>query len=163
MGYTTEFDGSFDLDRKLSSEHRTYLEAFANTRRMKRNPNIAATFEDPVREAVGLPIGEEGEYFVRWKYMAQDYDESTVDCNFPPSSQPSLWCHWVPNAYGSSIEWDGGEKFYYYVEWIRYLIQHFLKPWGYVLNGKVFWRGEDFKDVGTIEIVDNVVSAKRAF
>ena len=53
--------------------------------------------------------------------------------------------------------WDGSEKFNKYVEWLEYLIEHFLGPWGYRLNGKVTWAGEDESDVGTIVIVDNVV------
>lgn len=77
-------------------------------------------------------------------------------------AQPGLWCQWVPNASGTAIVWDEGEKFYDYIEWIEYLITHFLAPWGYKLNGEVSWEGEESGDLGIIEITDNVVRVGRA-
>jgi hypothetical protein len=55
------------------------------------------------------------------------------------------------------IEWDGGEKFYNYTEWLVYLINKILKPNGYVLNGVVQWQGEEVGDVGEIFVEDNKV------
>jgi hypothetical protein len=86
-------------------------------------------------------------------------DNTVIDHNSAPSTQPGLWCQWTPNEDGTEIEWDGGEKFYSYIEWIVYLINKVLIPNGYVLNGIVDWRGEDFNDNGSIEITDNVVVA----
>jgi hypothetical protein len=54
--------------------------------------------------------------------------------------------------------WNGAEKFYYYVKWLEYLIEHFLAPWGYVLNGTVTWQGEEGEDQGTITLADNDVT-----
>ena len=71
---------------------------------------------------------------------------------------PGVWNQWVPDESRKYIEWDGGEKFYEYVEWIKYLIDHFLAPWGIVVNGSVEWRGEDWGDTGTISVEDNEVS-----
>ena len=71
--------------------------------------------------------------------------------------QPSLWLHWVLNEDGDKLEWNGAEKFYYYIEWLRYLIQHFFEPWGIKLNGKVEWQGEESNDFGMISVKDNVV------
>jgi hypothetical protein len=72
-------------------------------------------------------------------------------------AQPGLWCQWVPSHDGSFIEWDGGEKFYAYLPWIEYLIDHFIGPWGYKLNGTVEWSGEESSDIGRIRIDNNVV------
>jgi hypothetical protein len=72
-----------------------------------------------------------------------------------------LWCQWIPNEEGDAIVWDGGEKFYNYVEWIQYLIDKILSPRGYILNGEVFWEGEDSGDEGKIVIKDNIVETKR--
>ena len=55
----------------------------------------------------------------------------------------------------SGIEWNGREKFYRYEAWLFYLITHFLKPWGYTLQGRVPWRGQDRRDVGTIHVAHN--------
>jgi hypothetical protein len=163
MGYTTDFSGVFKLDKPLTAEHAAYLKKFSDSRRMKRDSEKAAKLPDPEREAVGLPVSHEGAYFVGgYGYMGQDGDGSVLDHNAPPVGQPGLWCQWVPTEDGDGIEWDEGEKFCSYVEWLEYLIEHFLKPWGYVLNGEVSWRGEDFYDVGTITVEDNEVSTRAA-
>ena len=83
----------------------------------------------------------------------------------PSIAKPSwkaIWCQWVPTEDGKGIEWDGGEKFYNYVEWIKYLISDVLAPKGYVLNGAVDWRGEEWGDTGTISITDNNVETHNA-
>lgn len=77
-------------------------------------------------------------------------------------AQPGLWCQWRPNDTGTAIEWDEGEKFYDYIEWIEYLVAHFLAPWGYRLEGEVYWDGEETDDRGIIRIKDNVVEIGRA-
>jgi hypothetical protein len=161
MGYTTEFDGSFKLDKPLKAEHAQYLAAFNNTRRMKRNPVAAETLPDPVRKAVDLPLGPDAAYFVGGAgFAGQDPDASIVDYNLPPAGQPGLWCKWAPNKSGTAIEWDGAEKFYDYVEWLEYLVANFLKPWGYVLNGEVTWQGEESDDRGKIVAKANQISTR---
>ena len=159
MGYSTDFFGSFKLDKQLSSEHAAYLSQFSETRRMQRDVSVTSVLDnDPIRIAAGLPVGVDGGYFVGGSgYAGQDRDESIVEYNNPPDGQPGLWCQWIPSEDGTEIEWDGGEKFYNYVEWIKYLIEHFLKPWGYVLNGEVEWRGEEYDDHGNIVIENNNV------
>jgi hypothetical protein len=157
MGYTTDFDGSFELDRSLASEHREYLVQFNETRRMRRDPSRLKI--DPIRDAAKLPHGPEGAYYVGGGgMMGQDREDSVVEYNSPPYGQPGLWCGWRPNEEGTAIIWDGGEKFYSYVEWLQYLVDHFLGPWDYKLNGKINWYGEDHSDTGTITVKDNVIS-----
>ena len=70
---------------------------------------------------------------------------------------PGLWCQWIINDNGE-LEWDGGEKFYEYEAWLVYLIDHFFKPLGYVLNGDITWQGDEHDDLGIIHVVDNKVS-----
>ena len=160
MGYTTYFGGEFNLDKPLTEEHNAYLTKFAESRRMKREPYFVETLPDPIRESVSLPIGYQGEYFVGGQdFCGQREDHSVVDYNDPPENQPGLWCQWVPTEDGTQIVWDDGEKFYDYVEWIEYLIEHFLKPWGYVLSGEVSWEGEESSDIGVIYVKDNQVEA----
>lgn len=186
MGYTTDFEGSFELDKPLTVEHACYLARFSGTRRMKRAERTTEGRPDPHREAVGLPVGVEGGYFVGEGGFAGQGErgfgtrpEDVADYNVPPSGQPGLWCQWVPftkertlrltsvdegpeeGAVYDRIVWDGGEKFYSYVEWLEYLIAHFLEPWGYALSGEVTWRGEERDDIGKIVVADNQVSVKR--
>lgn len=146
MGYTTDFHGTFRLNKRLTPKLHEYLKKFANTRRMARK----------------LPkkYGVEGEFYVDGGGMCgQDHEPSIIDYNHPPSTQPGLWCQWVPTDDGMGIEWDGGEKFYNYVEWLQYIVSNFLEPKGYILNGSVEWQGEDRGDVGIIEVRDNIITA----
>ena len=145
MGYTTDFAGRFQLDKPLAPKVKKFLTMLNETRRMKRN----------VDEAFGI----DGEFFVFGTgSYGQDQDNTIVDYNQQPSTQPSLWCQWVPNEDGTAIEWDGGEKFYAYSEWLFYLINKILAPNGYTLNGTVIWQGEETGDVGKIHVVNNVVT-----
>ena len=139
MGYTTDFDGEFELDKPLTPTLKTFLDNLNDTRRMARSV-----------EGYGI----QGEFFT-------GSDKSTVlDNNRQSTSQPGLWCQWIPNHDGTSIEWDEGEKFYNYAEWLVYLIDRVLRPNGYVLNGTVRWRGEDFSDSGELIVEDNVLTEK---
>lgn len=145
MGYTTDFAGRFELDKPLAPKMKKFLTMLNETRRMKRN----------VDEAFGI----DGEFFVFGTgSYGQDQDNTIVDYNQQPSTQPSLWCQWVPNEDGTAIEWDGGEKFYAYSEWLFYIINKILAPNGYTLNGTVIWQGEETGDVGKIHVVNNVVT-----
>lgn len=162
MGYTTDFEGSWKLNKPLTDAHKAYLNKFSETRRQRRNSNLTARRDDPIRLAVNLPVGEEGCYFVgETGFCGQDHGPDVTDGNSPPSGQPGLWCKWIPTFDGLAIEWSGAEKFYDYVEWIEYLIAHFLKPWGYKLSGTVEWHGEEHSDIGKIVIRNNKVSVKR--
>lgn len=164
MGYTTDFFGKFKLDRRLSPEHEAYLRKFADTRHMDRDEAMLSLYSDDTREAAGLPIGPGGSYFTgdgrKQLLIEVEEDSSILDQNAPPKSQPGLWCQWTPGHDGSSIEWDGGEKFYHYIEWLKYIIDNFLVRWGYVLNGSVNWRGEDPSDKGEIIVENNKVKVK---
>lgn len=147
MGYTTDFEGRFELNKPLGKNMQKFLTLFNDTRRMKRR----------VDEAFGI----DGEFFVFGEgFAGQTKDDSIVDYNKPPETQPGLWQQWVPTQDGTAIEWDGNEKFYCYTEWLVYLIHKILAPNGYVLNGSVTWQGEETGDVGTLSVKDNRVFEK---
>lgn len=147
MGYNTDFSGSFQIDKPLDVDTLNLLKGLNTTRRMARNVK---------------GFGVEGEFFIDGTgFMGQDTDETVINGNKPPRTQPSLWCHWAPNKSGTKIMWDGGEKFYEYVEWIEYLIKAVLQPRGYTLNGEVTWQGEESGDIGKIIVENNTVKTKK--
>ena len=160
MGYTTDFMGDWEVTPPFKPEHRDYLRAFASTRRMKRNPHILEGKPDPKRRAVNLPIGDEGCFYVGEEddFGQGDTHGSVVNHNAPPRTQPGLWCQWKPlDDEGTRFGWDYGEKFYYYVEWLHYIVDNFLEPWGYKLNGTVEWSGEEPGDLGRIIVTNNTI------
>ncbi len=147
MGYTTDFTGSFKFNKPLDKDTLIFLQKFNETRRMARK----------------LPkeFGIEGEFYVDAPgYAGQDREDNIVDYNRPPKTQPGLWCQWRPTDDGTKLEWDGGEKFYNYVEWLEYLIKNVLSPRGYKLTGEIEWAGEDQGDIGKIIVKNNKISLK---
>jgi hypothetical protein len=147
MGYTTEFKGRFLLNKPLDKELQSYLLQFAQTRRMARD--TSQLYQDPDNHK---DYGIEGEFYVGGLgIMGQGDDESVIDHNRPPSTQPGLWCQWVPSKDGTGIEWDGNEKFYHYVEWMKYILKNFLIPKGYDISGKVHYQGEESSDHGVLD------------
>ena len=160
MGYTTEFSGKCRLNPALTPAQVKYINQFSGTRRMKRDADKAGAMADPVREAVGLPVGEDGEFFVgNPEDFGQNRDESVVDYNRSPATQPSLWCDWEVSENGKFLQWNGGEKFYCYTEWMGYVIDNFFKPWGVTAFGDIKWRGEDRSDRGVLVVKNNQVQA----
>lgn len=79
------------------------------------------------------------------------FDRPTQD------GEPDTYCQWEPTKDGLGLEWDGGEKFYCYVEWLEYLIENWFKPRSITLNGVLRYQGEEIGDVGRIEVEDNQV------
>lgn len=78
------------------------------------------------------------------------------DADFPPGA-PSAYLQWEITKDRLHLEWDGGEKFYDYVEWLQWLIDNKFKPAGLTLSGAVKYSGEETEDCGTLEIVDGQV------
>jgi hypothetical protein len=148
MGYSTDFEGEFYIDRPVDEETYKLLSGLNETRRMKR-------------AGLGKKYGEDGEFYCEDTADHGQTDNpshgSIIDYNTPPGKQPGLWCQWQIQEDRQTIKWDGGEKFYDYVEWIKYLIDRILEPRGYKLNGEVDWYGEDRSDVGRIKIQNNKV------
>lgn len=157
MGYDTQFDGKFTLDKPLELKHFNYLNAFSGMRHTKRNCEKTRKLDDPIRNAVNYPVGREGEFYVG----GSEDNGSVIDDNNPPESQPSLWCDWVPSEDGTAIEHNCGEKFCNYIEWIQYLLENFLIGWGYKVNGSVKWQGEEINDRGIIQIKNNKITIEK--
>jgi len=93
MGYTTDFTGNFQLSPQPTPAQEAYINQFAHTRRVRRNAEITKTLPDPIREAVGLPVGTDGAYYVadgdsgRFTGKAVDLipkPNDIIDINTPP-------------------------------------------------------------------------------
>lgn len=64
---------------------------------------------------------------------------------------------WVPATSLEHIVWDRNEKFYKYVEQLRWLCA-WLNQRGISANGSLYWQGEETGDTGTILVTANTVS-----
>lgn len=158
MGYTTDFDGEIKVEPPLNEHEVQFLEDFTGSRRMARGKG--PLFAEPGDDfGQGDPYGD------------------VLDHNNPDPDQPSLWCHWEASADGQFIGWDGGEKFYYSVEWMKYYIERLFGPGArayidahldnhpalkhftcdHVLNGTIMAQGEESDDRWDLIITDNVI------
>lgn len=161
MGYTTYFEGSFSIDRPVEKELADYINRFSKVRHMIRdNKLIKENYPNWKEFSYKGNLGMNGEYFVTVSdCFGQDFTSDIIDYNRPPETQPGLWCQWViPSETRNTIVWDEGEKFYEYEKWLVYIIDRFLKPNGYIVNGQMMFQGEDEYDSGYILVDDNKVS-----
>ena len=159
MVSSVNFTGKFEINKPLTEVHKRYLSAFSSTRRVARNEETVKKLKDSIREAANLPIGPQGEYFVGAIFGSEDLEhKSIISYNIPPNRQPSLWCQWGPSDDGKYIVWDSWVNEHYCYEWIQYLINNFIDPWGYKLNGTSKWIDTiDQSNSGKISIVNNKV------
>lgn len=73
------------------------------------------------------------------------------------SDMPAGYNQWNLTRDCQGIEWDGGEKFYDYEEWLQYLVDKVIAPAGIELTGSVAYSGKDVEDVGLLLIEDGKV------
>ena len=156
MGYSTSFEGQFNIDKKLDDQTTEFLMKLSSTRRMKRDNNLLPKtgFEKYGFESWGI----DGEFYVDSGGEAGQARETSIkDYNSSSAAQPGLWCDWIITEDRLGIKWGGGEKFYYYVEWLEYIIEKVLKPRNYVLSGMVSYQGEEYEDFGQIKVKNNEI------
>jgi len=155
MGYTTDFVGQVTVEPPLNAAEVEYLSAFASSRRWDRPDGPYAVPDNPWAERVP--------------------DDARDAYNRLPVGQPQLHCQWVPCLDGHCLSFDGREKFYRPVEWMRYLIDHFLAPgaqaatsglpcfdgftFDHICNGVIAGSRRDNGELFLIEVRDNVVES----
>lgn len=72
-----------------------------------------------------------------------------------PEGAPKAYSQWVPNKDLTGIVWNGQEKFYFYVEWLQWIIDTILKPEKVMITGRVEFSGEDAEDIGVIIVEED--------
>ena len=154
MGYTTYFEGIMDVRPPLNEAEQDFLLRFSMSRRMRTSA---------------------GPYCVEHEANFAELGIQILDYNEPPEGQPGLWCQWVSLS-ADEIGWDAGEKFYYSAEWMKYLIDHFLRPGGkaqgeagfeeftfdHVVHGTIEAQGQESEDQWLLVVEDNVVMVSTA-
>lgn len=175
MGYGTWFTGSFKLDRSLSPHHLSYLQAFSEAQHVHWNVDLVKHDPDPLREAVGLHLGENGCYFTgrgfKKHYCYPPWQSTgTKETGRAPTDPaylgavcpgtPNHLCAWAPSDDGTELV-IRSDKPYGYIKWLQYLLDHFLVPWGYILNGEMTWQGEGENDTGVLLVKGNVITVRK--
>lgn len=177
MGYYTSFSGQLDILPAIEPHHRAYLEKYFDMPHYGYHEDKVATLPDPLREAVGLPVGTDGAFVLavenpdeHWTTDGITLEPPKVGAREgwlknmwqPPTGVPNGWCHWQLDPDESALRGpEDSAKFYGYHAWLRYLIQTFFHPWGYKLTGEIYWEGEERDDIGKFDVTDNVVTECR--
>ena len=160
MGYTTWFEGELAPNKPFKKEFINYINAFSEKRHEPRDVEIIKHSDpDWAKHCLDGNLGPCGMYYVG------DFEEGVINHSFNKGvihgvakdyTCPGYWCDWRINDAGN-VAWDEGEKFYNYIEWLKFLIDNFFEPAGYKLNGEIFWEGEEREDTGVIVVKDNLV------
>jgi len=108
MGHSTDFLGHIDIEPPLNDAEIDYLTAFFASRRCRR--------EGGPYDVPGNPRAEN---------LAGAWGDRSNEC---AEGQPNLWCDWTVCWEGCCLTWNGTEKSYSMIPWLRYLIAHFLGP-----------------------------------
>jgi hypothetical protein len=107
---------------------------------------------DPLREAIGLEIGQDGLYCT--SDQANNVDVYS-NYNRTATIVPDLYCPWTVSADGSKLCSSHPDKAHSPQEWLGFLLQHFLFPWYSQASGEVIWHGEDVGDTGAYLLTNN--------
>ena len=168
MGYNTEFEGRINTNKPMSNELIIWLDKFSKTRHYSIDTALLkeSFLEKTIREMLP-PIGnyrENVDMGIEGKFLAHgdEYHRPKYCDNYnkPADDCPGLWLQWRVTEDGYGIEWDMGEKFYNYTEWLEWLILYIFEPGGYILNGKIRFQGQNYNDQGHIYVENNVVTIK---
>lgn len=122
-----------------------YLRRFASIRHVTRDAAQLAKLPDPIRDAVGLPVGPDGAFTVAGGDAFRG-GSAVVDSNRPPDGQPTTWCTWEVTPDGGELQWaeeGGGAP----DEWLNYLQRRFFKDWGRRLSGEKRFPNADGRTV----------------
>ncbi|QNN52384.1 hypothetical protein [Nocardioides mesophilus] len=141
MGYTTDFIGHLDIRPALNAAEIGYLTAFTTSRRWRRPSGPYAV---PPRPEEDEPAPELGH-----------------DFHVPADGQPGLWCDWQVCWDGCCLAYAGSERFSGVVEWLRYLLDHFLRPGAVVADGSVPGRVPAFDAFTFDHVLDGLVVGSR--
>lgn len=98
------------------------INGLGSTRRVERDSQKLATRLGITLEDCIAKYGIEGELYCDDKINSSIVHTCyIVDYSSPPVTQPDLFCQWIYDKDEQGIVWNGGEKFYKYVEWIKYI------------------------------------------
>lgn len=158
MGYSTSFYGTIDISPALSEDMFKYIRKFSNVRHVKRDVATIPSLND----GEGLSFcfngnpGTDGCYYVG--------EDRTVDSPTSDADEPldglSHWCDFSVSTTGDALVWTKCSDTKNGLEWITFLIEHFLKPLGHVCNGKMECQGDEFDDQWELCVENNKVTRK---
>ena len=154
---TRVFDGCLAFSEPLKQKHKRYLLAFVRTRHVYWNEDAIRERFDPIRNAVELPLGVNGEFFTGINPTSQD---QSMYLDIHPLTKPSRRCSvkMKPDHFENTLVYfANGEMYSKQLSWLDYLIKNFFNPWEYNLNGMISWQGMFADDFGLLVVKNNKI------
>jgi hypothetical protein len=154
MGYSTDFNGDFNITPQPSEEFSDKFNEWKDSRRVAIDVTKLPSdvLVNSSKYTIFGDIGKDGSLLI-----GQDSMNAPHVPNYnSPGSMPGLWCQWEIDS-EFNLAWDGGEKFYHYIDWLYWLIENIFEPQGFTLNGECEWCGEEREDYGVIRITNNKI------
>lgn len=152
MGYNTDFDGEIKINPALPKDIANYIRDFSRVKHIKRDPEVVPSLNDGKGLSYcfnGNP-GPDGCY-----YIGKDESLGTGEEELDGLS---LWCDFTVSQDGSEIMWNQSSRTIKALEWISFLINHFIAPFGHVCNGTIECCGDNFDDKWEICVENNEVT-----
>lgn len=161
-----KYEGGFKFDKEITDEQHIFLNVFLGS------PHIKLT-----KEQINI-VKEKCKDIVDLMHFAEITDDELIPLKIdslmsnnihhyfgnddvvakPPSK---FFSYHVLNHGGSFLSpWGGGDKWRdgNLVEELKYIIEKFVKPWGYSISGDVYIvKEKKFDDIQKIEVIDNEV------
>jgi hypothetical protein len=154
MGLHTTYLGRARITPALSADEVEFVRAFNHTRHCgDRGP-----LDVVLHPADDAPAGD-----------VEGYNRGS-------RGMPGLWCPWTACGQGCCLHWDGAEKPYSPEQWLRYVIDTFLRPgaaladnpaarrlgltFDHVLEGVIVGERQETTELFALEVRDNVVTRR---
>lgn len=164
--------GELKLSPALTNRESNFLKDFAKTRHFHRswrveddngknwvdpNNDFRPTFSDPKYKEIYLRSNinnnkEQKQYELN-KWRCIDYHKANP-------GMPSLYCHWIPLDDNKTLKWDN-EDFSKGLDWLKFIIENYINPWRYQLNGELYVTNADSEfpfESGKIIVTDNIIT-----
>lgn len=131
MGYTTIFEGQLEPNKPLQKE-------------------IINKIND---------INPYNNYYYKIKHENYGINDYLHNRSYKKKIGSGIdsYCDWIYNEEENVIEWSGGEKFYGYILWLKFILNIVNTETDCKFNGVIRWMGENIEDIGLIKVINNEI------
>lgn len=142
MGHSTEFSGEMSIRTRHKGQFFTASEISWLQDNFQGHPSEDVDWNNPsafIREDLKQKLNLRHLSYNQWEFVY-------VPANLSETKYEEI-----------GVSWDGGEKFYDWVEWMK-IIAAWCETRDYELNGKMQTKGDHEEDTGILESKDNKVT-----
>lgn len=164
------FSEKFEIEEKLDDKLAEYMYHFFNTKHVKRDIELTKkVYQNWKDRCYRSRLGVEGEYFV--DHYTQEKKEDILNEYEPPAPLPECWCCLrIERSDKDRLIWRNdlmdSAMIIHRVRWIKYVLDNFLVPNGYTVNGEMRFQANLYREYkeelyeGKIKIENSEIKIK---